>query len=402
MAAIDQEVGGPRTSDGLDLAGAVQQIRDIMVPVVLVSLVAIVLIIGISQQLGGLTGDSVLNSLGETVPVIIAMVVGAVILEALVYLFFTRAMESRNALAYTLLAPSIVGLLVFFLYPFLYDIYIAFTNMRLATLLNPEFGLEHGIANFRRVFFRQTEDGLVWGRLLQTAESTFPVIFTRTVVWTVVNVTLHVLGGMGLALLLNRELRFKGVYRTLLVLPWAIPQVIVALTWKSEFNFQYGFVNLILRTLGLSAVQWLDDPFWAFVAVIIVNVWLGIPFMMVMILGGLQAISREYYEAAEMDGAARFDQFRHITLPLLRPVLAPAVTLGTIWTFNNINIIWLITEGGPQEATNILVTALYNAAFAFNRYGFGAAFSLVLFVILFTFSFFFTRRTGAFGSVYED
>lgn len=400
MAAIDQEA--PRPGVATALGSELERIRQLAIPVGFIGVILVALLVGISQNLSGLTADRVLNSLGEVVPVVVALAVGTVALELLVYLFFTRVVVSKNALAYTLLAPSVVGLLAFFAYPFAYDVYLAFTDMKLATLLNPTFSLENGIANFQRVFFRQTEDGLVWGRLLQTADSTFPVILWRTIVWTVVNVTFHVLGGLGLALLLNRKLRFKGVYRTLLVLPWAIPQVIVALTWKSEFNFQYGFVNQMLQSVGLPAVQWLDNPTWAFVAVIIVNVWLGIPFMMVMILGGLQSISDEYYEASEMDGAGKWDQFRHVTLPLLRPVLAPAITLGTIWTFNMVNIIWLITQGGPQEGTNILVTALYNAAFSFNRYGFAAAFSLVCFVILFTFSLFFMRRTGAFGSVYEE
>ncbi|HBY94013.1 MAG TPA: sugar ABC transporter permease [Chloroflexi bacterium] len=345
-----------------------------------------------SRDLGGLNPTSISQGVGEVLPAVLLIVVGAIVLEAAVYLLLARVVQTKYALAYTLFAPSAVGLLVFFVYPFFYDIAIAFSNMSLTTLLNPRFGWQYGVDNFSRVFT---------GRLLQTANSTFFTIFIRTLIWTVVNILFHVLGGLGLALLLNRDLRLKGLYRTLLVIPWAIPQVIVGLAWRNEFHFQYGFVNILLKNFGLEPINWLRDPFWAFVAAIIVNVWLGIPFMMVIILGGLQSISKEYYEAADIDGASWRQRFSNITLPLLRPVLAPAIALGTIWTFNQINIIFLVTQGGPQESTNILVTALYYAAFDFSRYAFAAAFSLVIFVILFLISLLWIRATGALQSVYE-
>jgi arabinogalactan oligomer/maltooligosaccharide transport system permease protein len=206
---------------------------------------------------------------------------------------------------------------------------------------------------------------------------------------------------MGLALLLNRPLKLRAVYRTLLIIPWAIPQVIAALMWRGEFNQQYGFVNIVLGQLGIQGPAWLQDGTWAFVAVLLLtNIWLGIPFMMIVILGGLQSIAGDYYEAAEIDGASRWQQFRSVTLPMLRPVLGPAVMLGAIWTFNNFNVIFLVTNGGgPAEKTNILVTALYNAAFGFSRYGFAAMFSLVIFAILFIFCFFWILERSTEGSV---
>jgi arabinogalactan oligomer/maltooligosaccharide transport system permease protein len=131
------------------------------------------------------------------------------------------------------------------------------------------------------------------------------------------------------------------------------------------------------------------------------NVWLGIPFMMVVILGGLQSISQEYYEAAEIDGASKWQQFRHITLPLLRPVLVPATILGTVWTFNRFEVIFLVTQGGPQEKTDILVSSLYKAIFQFYRYGFSAAFALVIFFILLLWSILYLRITKGLRGVYE-
>jgi len=342
--------------------------------------------------MGGLTGEIVTNSLTEVVPIALLIILVGLVIAFAVYSLMSKVFHSKNALAYALVSPAAVGLAIFVLYPFIYNIAVAFSNWRLATFKNPSFGLEYGLQNLSQVFSAP---------LLNTPSSTFGNVFLRTILWTGINVIFHVLGGLGLALLLNRQLRLRGIYRTLLIIPWAIPQVIAALAWKGEFNQQYGFVNIVLGQLGIQGPAWLQDGTWAFVAVLITNIWLGIPFMMIVILGGLQSIAGEYFEAAEIDGATRWQQFRSVTLPMLRPVLGPAVTLGTIWTFNNFNVIFLITEGGPAERTDILVTALYNAAFGFSKYGFAAMFSLVIFVILFAFCFFWIRSSGALKGVYD-
>jgi arabinogalactan oligomer/maltooligosaccharide transport system permease protein len=343
-------------------------------------------------KLGGLNGAAIARRLVETIPPALGAIGVALLLMVLTYLLFTRVLRSKNALAYTLLAPSAAGLLLLVVWPFVYDVLIAFSNMSLRTLLNPSFGLQYGAENFARVFN---------DRLLQTKDSTFWILFGRTVIWTVVNVTAHVLGGLGLALLLNRQLPLRGLYRTLLIIPWAIPQVIAATAWKNEFNPQFGFINLMLKGIGLQPVNWVQDPTWAFVSALMVNIWFGIPFMMIIILGGLQSISPEYYEAAEIDGASGWARFFNVTLPLLRPVLTPAITLGIIWTFNQLNVIYLVTNGGPFEKTNILVSALYYAAFSFSRYGFAAAFSLVLFAILFVVAALWMRASGGLRSIYD-
>jgi arabinogalactan oligomer/maltooligosaccharide transport system permease protein len=198
---------------------------------------------------------------------------------------------------------------------------------------------------------------------------------------------------MALALLLNRDLRFKGFYRTLLVLPWAIPQVIAVLAWRGEFHYEYGFVNIMLRNVGLPALQWKTDPVWNFASMCLTNVWLGIPFMMVILLGGLQSISGEFYEAAEIDGASPVQQFRHITLPLLQPVLTPAIILGTIWTFTNFNVPFFINQN-ELETSDTLVTALFRSAFQYFNLGDAAAFAFVNFGILFVLSAFYVRASG--------
>jgi arabinogalactan oligomer/maltooligosaccharide transport system permease protein len=292
-------------------------------------------------------------------------------------------------LAFMLLAPAGIGLAALIGYPMYYELRLAFSNMSLRNFREFQIGLEYGVANLQRLF---TDPVL--------QQQTFFPVFARTVIWTAVNVFFHVWGGLALALLLNRPMRGKGFYRTLLVLPWAVPQIIAVLAWRGEFHFQYGFMNLILTGLGLESINWLTNATWNFVAMCLVNIWLGIPFMMVIFLGGLQSISGEYYEAAEIDGASPPQQFRRITLPLLRPVLTPAIVLGTIWTFNNFNVPFLINQN-ELETSDILVTALYRAAFEYNRYGFAAMFAFVIFLILLIFSLVYIWRSGTLKGVYE-
>jgi arabinogalactan oligomer/maltooligosaccharide transport system permease protein len=162
-----------------------------------------------------------------------------------------------------------------------------------------------------------------------------------------------------------------------------MPQYISALTWRGMFNLEYGSVNLLLAKIGIEPIGWFSSEFWAFLAPSITNIWLGFPFIMVIALGGLQSIPEELYEAARIDGAGAWRRFRSITLPMLKPVLTPALVLGTIWTFNNLNVIWLVTnQGMPADKTHILVTYVYKAAFTYYRYGYAAAFSVLIFLIL--------------------
>ena len=141
-------------------------------------------------------------------------------------------------------------------------------------------------------------------------------------------------------------------------------------------------------------MQWLSN--YPLTTCTLINIWLGIPFMMVVILGGLQSISASYYDAADIDGASYFQKLRYITIPLIRPVLMPAVTLGTVWTFNNINVIYLVTgQSGGTERADILVSALYKAAFTYNRYSYSAAFAIVIFAILFFVSVFYLKSFDA-------
>ncbi len=327
----------------------------------------------------------------------------------------TQPRVSRLGFAYLLVTPAFIGVLFLIVYPFLFEVKLAFSNASLGTQAtkNASYGLIYGWENLKTLFT---------GNVAKDAK--FFEVFWRTILWTVINVTFHVTGGMILALLLHRPMKLQGFYRTLLVFPWAIPTTIAAMALRNEFDLRYGFFNIMLSNIHnffsnlasqagvlapafswlaahIGPVSWKQDPFWAFVSVLITNIWLGIPFMSVVILGGLQSISHEYYEAAEMDGASKWQMFRHITLPLLRPVLTPAVILGVIWTFNKFDVIYLITQGGPQEKTDILVSSMYKAAFQFYRYGFTAMFALVIFLILLVFTLIYLRVTGGLKATSE-
>lgn len=336
----------------------------------------------------------VTNAITQVGLTIVAIAFLVAVLEAVLYVLLYRVFKSKHAVPIMLVAPAAVGLAVLIVYPLLWELNVSFTKMSLRNFGNPGFlGLEKGwfvgFENYGQVF---TDPVLKLTRFWQ--------LLGQTVLWTVSNVSLHVLGGMGLALLLHRKMRGKGIYRALIILPWAIPQVIALLVWRTEFNFEFGAVNQLLGMIGIAPIRWLSDPVWNFVAMVITNVWLGIPFMMVIILGGLQSIPADYYEAAEVDGATSRQSFRHITLPLLRPVLTPAVILGTVWTFNNINVPFFINQN-ELETSDILVTAIFRQAFQYNRYGDAAAFAFIVFLLLLVFTVFYVRFTGSLKGAYE-
>ena len=289
---------------------------------------------------------------------------------------------------FALVVPTFLVLFGVVIYPFCYNIVISLSNMNLTHIRDWRVV---GFDQYVKVFTEPSQPG-------------FYSIFLKTVIWTVVNLFFHVAIGVSLALVLNqKEIRGKAIFRTILVLPWAVPQLIVALTWRGMFNYEYGAINQILtQWFGLPAVQWLKQPLEAFIAVTIANVWLGFPFMMIIALGALQSIPHELYEAADIDGASWYHKLKNITIPLIRPVMVPAMTLGTIWTFNNLNIVWLVSNAGePSDETHLLVSFVYKAAFNFYRYGYGAALSIVIFFILLAFSLTFMRSQKATENVYS-
>ena len=324
-------------------------------------------------------GELFLLSMKEVGLTILYVVGISLILEVILYFVLMRWLKWKLALAVMLLAPAVLGILLLYIRPIIWELNISFTNMSLRHFKDPEYiGLENYIKIFTEPVLKKTT---FWQLLLQTF------------LWTFFCVVFHVLGGLVIALLLNRPMRLRGLYRSIIILPWAIPQVVAVLAWRNEFHFEYGFLNQILRSLGMQPISWMTDPVWNFVGMCLVNIWLGIPFMSVILLGGLQSISSEYYEAAEIDGARTWQQFRNVTLPLLRPVLTPAIILGTVWTFNTFNVPYFINQN-ELETSDILVTGLFRSAFEYNRYGFSAALAFVIFGLLLVYAMFYLRLTG--------
>jgi arabinogalactan oligomer/maltooligosaccharide transport system permease protein len=292
----------------------------------------------------------------------------------------------KKLFIYLFITPAFLILIGVVFYPFIYNVVLSFSNMNLRHIKDWQL---IGIKQYYKVFFESTQPD-------------FYVIFIKTVIWTIVNVFFHVTIGVALALILNQKIKGRSVFRMLLILPWAIPQYIVALTWRGMFSYEYGSINLIItKYLSLPGVEWLKNPTEAFLACILTNVWLGFPFMMVIALGGLQSIPEELYEAADIDGAQWWAKVKNITLPLIKPVMIPAITLGIVWTFNNLNIVWLVSNGGePSDQTHILVSFVYKAAFNLYRYGYAAALSMVIFIILLFISLTFMKRTKATEKMY--
>lgn len=235
--------------------------------------------------------------------------------------------------------------------------------------------------------------------------------FGRVFAWTVTFAALSVITtfvlGLTLAVLLNDPyLKFRQLYRVLVIVPYAVPAFISILVWKGLLNVNLGIINHVLMQLFHLKIPWFSDPMWAKVAIILVNLWLGYPYMMIVSLGALQSIPGELYEAALVDGASWWQRFSKITLPLLLMPLAPLLIGSFAFNFNNFTLIYLLTGGGPPipgaqtpaGATDILLSYTYNLAFkggVGNQYGLAAAVSMIIFLIIATISAINFRFTGA-------
>lgn len=292
----------------------------------------------------------------------------------------TLAVRVRRALgthwyAWTMVAPVVLVIGVIIGYPLVRGVFLSLTDANEANV-ERNIGVNHlpatykftGLDNYQAVL----SDGVFWDRL------------GWTLLWTVACVSLTFLTGLALANMLNRTLRGRTFYRLALILPWAIPAFISVFTWRMLYNEKNGILNQLLAGGGIDAIPWLNDPTWAKLSVIAVNVWLGVPFMLVALLGGLQSIPGELYEAAEMDGASAWQRFRHITVPGLRAVSSTVILLSTIWTFNMFPVIFLLTRGGPGDATEILVTYAYRLSFIDSPRNFSesAAWGVLILVLL--------------------
>jgi arabinogalactan oligomer/maltooligosaccharide transport system permease protein len=291
--------------------------------------------------------------------------------------------------AYAMVAPVVLVLGVLILYPLVRGIVLSLTNATSRNIGNPRFGRP---GTYHGVGLRNYTD------ILSNQDGQFYQVLVRTVIWTGSCVLLHYVLGLTLAVMLNREFRGRTVYRVLLILPWAVPSFISAFAWRFLFNQDGGLVNTALGWVGVGPVEWLGQSNLILVAVIIVNVWLGVPFMMVALLGGLQSIPLELYEAAEVDGATPWQRFVNVTLPGLRSVSATVILLGTIWTFNMFAVIYLVA-GRSNEYAQILVTYSYNL-FYNGQLARSAAYGVIILSVLIVFASFYRRMLRKQGEVW--
>lgn len=291
-----------------------------------------------------------------------------------------RTMTGRRAVAgYIFISPFILGFLLWFLIPAATAGWLAFQDWN---LLGPPKSV--GLANFQKLW----SDALLWQSLKVTT------------IYTIVSVPASLLLGFALALLLNTSVRGITVFRTIFYLPSIVPAVANAVLWVWIFNTEFGLANAGLHALGLAKIKWLQDPAWALPAMILVALW-GFGGGMVIYLAGLQGIPRSFYEAADIDGAGRWAKLRHITIPLMSPVLFFNLIIGIIGSYQGFTQARLITNGGPQNATLVYVLYLYRVAFENLKMGYAAALAWLLFVLIMLLTLFVFKYIGS-RVYYED
>jgi multiple sugar transport system permease protein len=290
---------------------------------------------------------------------------------------------ARETLAnYIYLLPAAICLGGTVLFPILKSIYMSLYHN---VLSRPQDYRFIGLGNYIRMLH----------------DPTFWLTLQNSVVWVFWSVGIQfVLGSLG-ALVLNAEFKGRAVFRTLNLLPWIIPGVVVGLVWEYIYQPNYGPLNDILRRVGLLTVPiaWLSQPTSAMAAVIFANIWRGIPFFTIMILAGLQAIPDEVYEAATVDGASVVQRFWHVTLPMLRPIIVVATATRIIWTFNYADLIFVMTSGGPANATQITSSYTLLTAYTDLDFGYAATLSVVLLVIMLVFTALYLKFTKGVESV---
>ncbi|MEC0301433.1 carbohydrate ABC transporter permease [Terribacillus saccharophilus] len=293
---------------------------------------------------------------------------------------------------YLISGPAFLLLLFAVVFPILFSFAIAFTNYDLYNSPPAKLVEWVGFSTFKEIF---TVD--IW-------RSTFFDVLAWTVVWTIAASTLQVALGIFLAVIVNqKEIRFKKLFRTILVLPWAVPGFVTILIFAGLFNDSFGAVNNdILAALGIDAIPWLTDPNWARFALIMMQGWLGFPYIFLVTTGVLQSIPEDLYEAATIDGASAFSKFRHITMPMILLSISPIIITQFTFNFNNFNIIYLFNAGGPAVpdstagGTDILVSWIYKLTMQSSQYALAAALTIMLSVVVVSIALWQFRKSSTF------
>jgi arabinogalactan oligomer/maltooligosaccharide transport system permease protein len=302
--------------------------------------------------------------------------------------------KGRRIKPYLFMLPGLASMLLITFVPVVYSIYIAFTNFSTKHLLDFELV---GWKNFQRI-------------LTGVDQQNFINVLTWTLIWAFSTTVINLIAGLLLALLLNNpRIRERNLYRTILIYPWALPATLTIMVWGGLLNSNFGPVNQMLQVLSISPVPWLTDPTWARISCIVVNLWLGYPFMMSAFLGALQSIDQTLYDAAAIDGADSQQRFWYITFPLLRHATLPLLITSFAYNFNGFGVIFLLTGGGPitsidpraPGATDLLSTYMYKLAFGdvSKLYGVAAATGIIIFIFVGGLTLLNSFMTGAFKEI---
>lgn len=275
-----------------------------------------------------------------------------------------RMARKKRVEPWCYVGPIFLLLVIMFGYPLIKSIVMAFQNYKLGNA-NVYF---NDFANFQKMF----------------GDKDFPLLLKNSIVYVIVSVFGQFIGGLILALCLRDKFKGRGIYQSIVFLPWAFSAFVVGLVFRWSFNGEYGVVNDVLMKLGIikKGIAWLGTPGLSLVVVILAMIWIGIPFFGIMILAALQSIPDEIYEAADMDGCGMFRKFFSLTLPYIKPTVIMTILLRTIWIFNSFDLVVIVTQGGPANYSQTLPSYMYTKAFSGYDFGLAGAFGVLLMVIL--------------------
>lgn len=273
----------------------------------------------------------------------------------------------QHPLGIMLVMPAVILMLGVIVYPLILNIIMSFQKI---LMMKPDLGKPFcGFENYIKVL----QDKVFWSSAL------------RSLVWTASSVSAQMILGMSVALLLNASIKFRGVFRGLMLIPWVTPGVVAAMTWRWMYDGQFGIISHVLVLLGIleKPIVWLANVNTALPAVILEHAWKSFPFVAIMLLAAMQTIPDDLYEAASLDGAGGWHKFWNVTLPSIRSTVAITMLLSAIWAFNSFDVIWLMTEGGPAGRTDTLTTYVYKATFMAFDLGKAAAIAVLMFIGMF-------------------
>ena len=292
-----------------------------------------------------------------------------------------KNLRKKTLVAYAVSASALILIASIVVFPIIYTLYISLTNMNTYHWFNYEI---IGLKNYQRA--------------LTVFDSGFFSALLTTILWTVVNIVIQLIIAFIVANLLNSPLikHQKRLYETILMFPWAMPGYVSILLWKTGmFNTQFGLLNNWVQKLGFEPQRWLSSDVSAFICCTVVNLWLALPFMIMIMDGGLKSIDKCLYESATIDGAGKLKQAMVVTIPCLKPIIGPSVVITIFTTFKTFDVIYLmVLQTGAQTGAHIqtIITYAYENAFITNNYGYSSAISIIIFIMLIAFSFVTSRR----------